>query len=1173
MAKTETLTLEIEAQLSRALSDIKRLEKEIKDLQKAADKPIEPKVDTRDAQRSVEDLLQTVEKLSSEDAQVVLALKGAEIQQEISDLLIDISKLDSEEATIDIKVERVNELTGDLDKIKGAIREIDGAKAEPTVTLDTSGVQRQAQGAEDRIRGIQGSADGAKSALANMVGNAVQDLGALGGVAGPAGVAIGQLGEYLADARLRVENAGKSFGSLAASFAPAAIATAGIGIAFTVATKAIEAFGNKGRDVEADVKAMTDSLTEGIGRLDEFRDAADEAFAVGAADPMEQWNNQIIGMIENLEDGEEQLDKTSTAVVNLSDTAQGGALNLADLAEIFTNLDQNSEGFISRQLQLQGVSKGLADEIAGLMATGLSWSDAMDTILDQHRDASGLFDAEGQAILNQIPAWEARGQALEHVIDLHELLKLDESADQFLIEQASIDDSTEALVAQARARQLARDGVVDESEALRIYIGLLGEENAAQTDSADATDRINRLNEQFVEDVNAAIAVGAKQLDAHNRLKLSTEELADALLALEDPATALPDVWEALVTEMGKGAVDMERAKELTDQLAQATNLSADEIAAMAIAEAELRKQELAKKLEADEEAMREFEAAVAEANATLNTAEARADAFGRALDRVNAPSDLTQGLEIQQFVNDLNGVQEAYEGLTDAQIEAVNAGELDLVPDDWEEIRHMPEELQPVLAALGSFRDVVGTEMTQAFETGGAAGVKAWAADTTTAVLDMLESTGIATRDASGELTDAAKQVLETLGLLPEQTDLFINISIDEQKLAVLEDLAGALDLPSDVATNVTVALNNDDPATAARLINEYLLSITEPGGKARQVDFIVNAETGEVETVLTEVTKPREVGVSTGTPDTSATDATLQSGYWVNGIFVPIATSEDPSVAETGTTLDAFGNPITTQVIVPKSDTLGAMNDLINAVTAPRTMAITTTADNAGQVGGILDAVAKARTVKFLTSYGTAASQADDALNEVAEPRTAKFFTSYGTAAAEAEAALDTVAKPRTADITAKTHGSLAADMELTFVARDRTADINAIIENYFEAEQRLERLARDRFSTIFVNTVTTGGGSTGGGAGPGPGPGTLMAPAPATAGLMTAEGPTALAAAPLAISSPSVVSVAPGGATVTNHFHVAVQAAVIGNRSEVERIISKSLRSHARLNGRRN
>jgi hypothetical protein len=63
------------------------------------------------------------------------------------------------------------------------------------------------------------------------------------------------------------------------------------------------------------------------------------------------------------------------------------------------------------------------------------------------------------------------------------------------------------------------------------------------------------------------------------------------------------------------------------------------------------------------------------------------------------------------------------------------------------------------------------------------------------------------------------------------------------------------------------------------------------------------------------------------------------------------------------------------------------------------------------------------------------------------------------------------------------------------------------------------------------------------------------------------------TGVATATMIAPSSSLVLAAPTSPAVTNTFNVSVNAAVIGNRFEVQRAVTKALRGYARLNGSRN
>jgi len=201
------------------------------------------------------------------------------------------------------------------------------------------------------------------------------------------------------------------------------------------------------------------------------------------------------------------------------------------------------------------------------------------------------------------------------------------------------------------------------------------------------------------------------------------------------------------------------------------------------------------------------------------------------------------------------------------------------------------------------------------------------------------------------------------------------------------------------------------------------------------------------------------------------------------------------------------------------------------------------------------------------------TAADQqgARDDIAEVEDDDYEATIDGVADTATAAKQLLDEASRHRTATIYALAD-FIAAKTVLDGLTKTRTALIRANALTA-EAEAELNDTARNRTSTIYVNTVRTGGGG-GGGAGPqaqtlaplGVGPALMTAP-------MTAEGELGeatpvLAAAPAAFTA-STSAVAP----VTNVFQTTIQAGMIGNRHEMDRMVSRAMRRHARLNGSRN
>jgi hypothetical protein len=144
-------------------------------------------------------------------------------------------------------------------------------------------------------------------------------------------------------------------------------------------------------------------------------------------------------------------------------------------------------------------------------------------------------------------------------------------------------------------------------------------------------------------------------------------------------------------------------------------------------------------------------------------------------------------------------------------------------------------------------------------------------------------------------------------------------------------------------------------------------------------------------------------------------------------------------------------------------------------------------------------------------------------------------------------------------------------------------RKAPIYASVDpvSAFAADSTLDRIALPRTATIYTRTVSTGGGGSGGSGGGSFGGGPFSVPAAAVLEAPTDEvsaGP--LAPTPFAGTTDGLNFIMSGGDTtsylstspVNNTINVTVRAGVIGNRFDLQRTITKSLRSAERIGGRR-
>ena len=215
---------------------------------------------------------------------------------------------------------------------------------------------------------------------------------------------------------------------------------------------------------------------------------------------------------------------------------------------------------------------------------------------------------------------------------------------------------------------------------------------------------------------------------------------------------------------------------------------------------------------------------------------------------------------------------------------------------------------------------------------------------------------------------------------------------------------------------------------------------------------------------------------------------------------------------------------------------------------------------------------ALIDANPVTFPTAADTTGAEGDArGFRNDTEATTATVPVDADTAAAATDL-LDLVSEDRTATIFTKAVIDFAKIM-LDNLAADRTADVRVRLPNYWTAEGDLNHLARDRDSTVHVHMVENPTGEP-------------LSPNPEAAFAQLAAGATqapmalGVGAAPLTAPTSSATALAPAPIRVevinqtpqpvpSVHLH----AAVIGNPHEVDRVVSRALRRHRRLNGTRN
>jgi hypothetical protein len=333
-----------------------------------------------------------------------------------------------------------------------------------------------------------------------MVGNATQDFGQLTGVAGSAGVAIGQMGEYMADAAL----SGEKLGSIIGNFAKVAGPVAALAVAFQAITSA-QANAQQSAALTAEsVEAWTKAMKEG----------GDVAA-------------NMTGLFED--QGKVILDN---------------ARNFSVATNILTNLPVIGWFGDKDQEDITGLFKAAAigmDEYTRAVVEGAAGEQRLRKAIDQsnlsEEEKSKLLDKLGDDIEDYNKASENR--ARNEKIFATNARAANAILQQIVAKQAPLEQFTEQwdiLFGDMRDGTIDTDRAAAAIDLLAKNLGLTREEvvaiaeaelgkqiadAAAAADKAarSAANRVRFLNDQFVDQANAAYQAGLEMSDLIDALK------------------------------------------------------------------------------------------------------------------------------------------------------------------------------------------------------------------------------------------------------------------------------------------------------------------------------------------------------------------------------------------------------------------------------------------------------------------------------------------------------------------------------------------------------------------------------------------------------------------------------------------------------------------------------
>ncbi len=979
MAEREELILEIRTELDRAKSDVEDLERQLKELEDPD--PIELKVDTEAAQADVKGLGEDLKAIEDQDIKLEVDTADAKLAAEDLGLEFETTeqKIRAVTTTIEALAQTVDanlrasqgaaqalgnalgpelsakvdvdgivadlqrmglttdEIRANADQLAASFRQVDGIK--------TQGLADGLDYTNTKMTGLRNNADQSRSVLANLAGNSAQDIGELGGVVGSLGVGIGQMAEYAVDGNIKLSQ----LASVAGPMLGLTIATKGVTEALS-GIKAEDAF--RAELVDKFTESLRDAGTVAQSLFDTLLETGELEFSEGGGG--------ITGLAHQTSD-----------LLPILDQARLTTEDFFRLVESQPDRDTLVTSLLT-ELATFGITGDDALDIAGDIADAVSqYGDAADEAAEKQRRLNEVVVLTDSAVSDAVNAFrsaqeptEGYGATLLRIGEALQSGAIPATEDMEFVTQGlgismssaltMAEDYTEGLVGTGQTLQefidIARSGA-DPVAALAAAGGpLLFFFNQLVDDAKDGVININDAQDA-IEQLGTAWGVTNDVVnqrifdEATRQLEEEAEAALDAADALREynlagadaVRQAQQDVIEA-EAEARREAADALRDYNLAgaDAVRQAQAGVFEEVAAQIDEEAEAA-EEAAEAQREHAEALRETSDALAETAAGLDDVALRADGVAAAFDELNQHSELTMSQEVIDFVGNLHTLHEALHEATRA---GIDLNEVDLVPDSWEEITNMPEELGPVQDALVAFRQSIQSEFSQAFAQGGAPEARQWAENTRAAVTEELHRAGV-------ESEDAVNQILSALGLLDTQVELVIDVSTAEQARAVIDDISSAIEtLPT--ATQIEIAvLAQTDPVAALQLAIDAL----EAAGVEVPVSLIVLQDQFAEELANT---PPPEMPVRLVPVSTYATDL-ARAAAGLPPAEVPVTLVPDPNQKIVASDL--------TSLEIKTTQDNEAFDEIDDLVDEERTAIIDTEADLSG-ITDIDNAVAESRT-----------------------------------------------------------------------------------------------------------------------------------------------------------------------------------------------------------------
>ena len=806
---------------------------------------------------------------------------------------------------------------------------------------------------------------------------------------------------------------------------------------------------------------------------------------------------------------------TDTETVNsfrLALSALG--LTLDDLGSVTVSATDNFANFAESSLKNKGNWDDISSSVDGVVA-------AVGPLIDQFGNADEVVSALGESVTLGVTYFDQYGNA----VPTDEIIKFVQQNKDLINSLDDTQEATNALQLEKTAQQFldleasvsdATKAMVEQARATdRNGDGIVTQTEALQN-YIDAQKQRNqadaegaRIGEQEAAQNQALLQTLRDTRAETERMTFTQQELRDALLAAQDPMETLPTTWATLINDMRDGNVDVTRMVRLINELAAATGKEPGEIFAI-----------IKQQADAANQAVEDQAIATADAIGKVRDAQAAAqsDAAAKTIDNI------TKAFEAQT-----TATGDAIGQLHDMQTSIRQAGQ------DWDEAGARAQAFAAGLEAINANSEISLSE-------------KIFAAS------DAVNSFGQALQDAKDNGVDFA-----STDFIPDSWSEVRNMDED------LKPLVGAFAaMRGQIQTELTDAFN--------------------VGGRPEFNRHLADIRTAVIEQLSA-------AGIQGGAAFDQAM-AALGLDQKTIDILIKVEGEEDAR-QKIDIILSSLQGIPEEEVLNIRAeaqiDPQQALADLISYVQnvlhldIPASLLPTIDPGAGAGARASLDDLAAGHTVEFGPQVDPQANRSTNTtLDDTAEDRTATYNTETPDADAT-NARLDGVAtgiigriwpggRGRVATYHSETPDAAATSTTLDNVAKPRTANILVKANDAGAVNRMLNEVARDRTSNIFIvthsTTVSSGGSTSGGGGGATP----SGFAAPVETGRLAAFAAPADTGVSSASTTASTLVLPTLGAPVTNNYSVSVNAAVIGNRFEVDRAVSKAVRRTQRINGRR-